>query len=124
MTTEQTGALDSLIGTWQLLAFGVVDAQEAADSERPATITFDNEGHISGTTGCNRLRGSYTTGEGRITFSPLATTRMACFGDLLQRQEIAVLAVLHNTVEYTFSAHQLHLVANDASQRLIFEVAT
>jgi heat shock protein HslJ len=36
------------------------------------------EKDVSGFSGCNRFRGTYTYADGKLTFSPLASTRMAC----------------------------------------------
>lgn len=36
------------------------------------------EKDVSGFAGCNRFRGSYTFADGKLSFGPLANTRMAC----------------------------------------------
>jgi heat shock protein HslJ len=36
------------------------------------------EKNVSGFSGCNRFRGSYTYADGKLSFGPLASTRMAC----------------------------------------------
>jgi heat shock protein HslJ len=36
------------------------------------------EQDVSGYSGCNRFRGTYTYADGKLSFSPLAGTRMAC----------------------------------------------
>ena len=46
---------------------------------REAHLLFFPPSRLSGATGCNRLTGTFElTGTGRMTFSPLATTRMMC----------------------------------------------
>ena len=46
---------------------------------RDAHLLFFLPNRLSGATGCNRLTGTFElTGGGRMTFSPLATTRMMC----------------------------------------------
>lgn len=46
---------------------------------RAAHLLFSPPNRLSGATGCNRLTGTFElTGTGRMTFSPLATTRMMC----------------------------------------------
>lgn len=62
-----------------------------------ATIRFDADQRLSGSTGCNRFMGSYSLrGEG-LSASQLAGTRMACPGPV-EGQEQAILAVL-NTLQ-------------------------
>ncbi|MBL7859129.1 MAG: META domain-containing protein [Cyclobacteriaceae bacterium] len=39
------------------------------------------DGKVIGTTGCNSIGGSYTAKNGKLSFSPLVSTRMACPGD-------------------------------------------
>ena len=54
-----------LAGTWRL------------DGATP-TLTFGEDGTLSGDTGCNRLSGTYDVAGGRLVVGPLRTTRMAC----------------------------------------------
>ncbi len=50
-------------------------------------IRFGADGQVSGTSGCNRFSGSYTEQDGQLAFGPLATTRMACPGELDQQEK-------------------------------------
>jgi heat shock protein HslJ len=64
--------------TWRLVE---VDGRAvAADATNvPPTILLDPATHsVSGSTGCNGLRGSYTLDGARLTFGPLISTLMAC----------------------------------------------
>lgn len=72
---------------------------DGADAVETATIRFDTDGAISGTTGCNRFTGTAEARDGQLIFSaPLATTRMACPGGALNAQEQRILALLSGTV--------------------------
>jgi putative lipoprotein len=44
---------------------------------RDTYIQF-REKDVAGFAGCNRFRGTYAYSEGKLTFGPLAATRMAC----------------------------------------------
>ena len=74
-TGRPAGGAAGLVGpTWHLAALG---------GDRPAgpeaTLTFSDDGRVSGTTGCNRVTGTYDLGAGgALSLSPLGTTRMAC----------------------------------------------
>jgi heat shock protein HslJ len=51
------------------------------DNGQPITLAFSTEGgkrQASGYSGCNRYTGSYDLKDGKLTFGPLAGTRMAC----------------------------------------------
>ena len=61
-----------LTGTWRLVSI----AGDAPDVPG-ASLTFDADGRVSGTTGCNRLSGTYDhASDGGLRLSPLATTRV------------------------------------------------
>jgi len=49
---------------------------------KPASfvLTFATDGHVSSTTDCNALAGTYTVVDGGLTFGPLASTQMYCDG--------------------------------------------
>ena len=64
-------------GEWHLIAFNTKPAAA------PLSITFTTDGVVRGQAPCNRFNGTYIfddAGKGfaGLTFSPLATTRMAC----------------------------------------------
>ena len=50
----------------------------AGRPERQPHLVFSPEGRISGSTGCNRLTGTYQLDGKALKFSPLAMTKMAC----------------------------------------------
>jgi heat shock protein HslJ len=51
------------------------------------TIQFGDDGSVSGNTTCNQYSGTYTVDDDKITFSPLASTMMACTDPALSAQE-------------------------------------
>jgi heat shock protein HslJ len=66
LTVSAADPLTSLAGS----EWGFPDAGDAY-------VQF-KEKDVSGFSGCNRFRGSFTFAAGTLTFGPLATTRMAC----------------------------------------------
>ena len=50
---------------------------DETDTSSPS-LNLSSDGDVSGTDGCNRLRGSWTEESGIAKFGPLASTRMAC----------------------------------------------
>ncbi|HEX9986425.1 MAG TPA: META domain-containing protein [Thermoanaerobaculia bacterium] len=49
------------------------------------TIRFSSATHeVTGSTGCNQLSGTYTITGTSLTFGPLATTKRACEGPVMQ----------------------------------------
>lgn len=45
-------------------------------------MRFDAEGQVSGTSGCNRFNGTFEQNDGSLFFGPMASTRMACPGEI------------------------------------------
>lgn len=84
--------------------------QIGAQSPRPPLpeLSFDDGGRLNGTSGVNRLMGSYEVGDGAVTFGPLATTRMAGPPELMA-QEQAVVGVLSGKVAYAVVGDRLTL---------------
>lgn len=64
------------------------------------TITFGKDGRFSATTDCNSASGTYTAGNGLITFGAIAQTKMFCEGS----QEMEFITSLQNTSGYHFTS--------------------
>lgn len=74
---------ESLNGNWELSVFSVGEKSfEEIFGQRRPQIHFDiSKQSITGTTGCNHLRGSYTARNGELRFGDgFITTKMACAG--------------------------------------------
>jgi heat shock protein HslJ len=73
--------------TWQLTELDGASVT-AADERRAAYLQFDDgpPQRVSGSTGCNRLTGSYSLRGSGLQFGPLATTKMACADGMAQEQ--------------------------------------
>ncbi|WP_250512592.1 META domain-containing protein [Caballeronia sp. INDeC2] len=89
---------------WQLTSWTDASGQpravpHAGESDaRPITLDFSTaSGHrqASGFSGCNRFAGTYDLKDGKLTFGPLAGTRMACMsgtGAALERPYLDALS--------------------------------
>lgn len=45
---------------------------------RPVKVSFAEEGKVRGSLGCNRFTGTYAQDGYKLTFGPLASTKMVC----------------------------------------------
>ena len=63
--------------SWTLTHLGSEPVVVAAEKQREPYLMF-RDGRVSGNAGCNRLSGGYTQDGGKLTFTPIALTRMAC----------------------------------------------
>ena len=105
-----------LVGTnWVL---GDLPGQVLADV-RP-TIAFSGDGTVTGNAGCNTFNGTYTAEGSDLTFSPLATTRMACEG-AADTIEQAFLPALQATSAYEITSDG-NLELTSGSTTLSFSV--
>jgi len=80
----------NLVGkTWLARSFGDDPAIPGVHS----TLTFAEDGSVSGSGGCNRLNGSWELAGDDLTFGPFAATMMMCIGDRME-QESAFLGTI------------------------------
>lgn len=107
-TDETTG--DGLAGTsWTLSA---LDGAGPAEGGRPATLEFNSEGGLAGSTGCNRFFGGYSVDGAALTVGQMGSTRMAC-PEPLMAQEMVFLEILGAAVEYAVDGDTLTVTAAD-----------
>ncbi|NJN48272.1 MAG: META domain-containing protein, partial [Candidatus Competibacteraceae bacterium] len=60
-------------------------AGKQAEAKGKALIRFEEDGRVTGHTGCNPFTGTATLADDKLKFGPLATTRRACKPELLQQ---------------------------------------
>ncbi|HEU4366380.1 MAG TPA: YbaY family lipoprotein [Candidatus Krumholzibacteria bacterium] len=83
-------------------------------TRRDPHITFLAENHrVAATGGCNQMTGGYVTSDDALTFTPLASTRMAC-PDVME-QEAALVTAMAATAHYRIEGPALDLL--DASRQ-------
>jgi heat shock protein HslJ len=88
-----------------------------ANSKREPHLVFNAEGRVSGSTGCNRLTGGYKQDGGNLSFTPLATTKMAC-PPPIDAQERSFLRVLGAVAAMRESGNTLELMDAGGKVRL------
>lgn len=109
-------------GLWTLVAYGPVDAPTPAAAGEAATLSFDGTAFF-GSTGCNRVRGSYTASAEALTVGPAMTTRRACLGEAAARQERAILAALQGELPYAVADGELRIGYDGGRQALVYAAA-
>ena len=107
-----------LSGTsWQLVELD----GEAALADALPMLAFDDQGAVTGSTGCNTFNGQVTIDGSDVAFGPLVTTRKACLDPAANRQEQAFLAAMEGVTSYTID-EEGRLVLQGVTD-LTFEVA-
>lgn len=104
---------------WQLIALNQKPIT-IGEGERQAHLILDSEGHVSGSSGCNRMMGSYTQDENTLKFGPLAGTRMACMGDDMPNEHL-FLTTLGNVTTWEIVGKYLDLKDSSGKTLLRFE---
>ena len=110
----------SLIGTWKLTALGSAESLQPAAADIEATLTFGDDGNLSGNVGCNGFGGRYTVEGGKIVLEALVSTLMAC-AEPRMTQEITTLRILTDSVDYKIEGNTLTITNN--GEVLVLEAA-
>lgn len=101
---KQNQAEPALTGVrWKLTE---LEGQAVITTEPDMTpyLQFDEDGRVSGFTGCNQLSAAYEIKGLRLTFKPMATTQKACLNASVEQQFLATLQGVDN-----YSLHQQEL---------------
>lgn len=112
-----------LVGTtWTLSSIAAGDAVMSVVSGTEVTAVFAAEETVSGSAGCNSFSGTYTSAGDRLSFSPLATTKMACAGYVMA-QERVFLDAMSAVSSLTIDGAQLTLQDRSGAMLLGFDGA-
>jgi heat shock protein HslJ len=99
-----------LAGTsWKLVSYGPVGQQTPAAAGIETSLEFGTDGHVNGNVGCNSFGGNYEIKNGKILFSQMISTMMACQGPQMD-QERATLKVLNGTARFQVQGNTLTIV--------------
>jgi heat shock protein HslJ len=74
-----------------------------------STVTFDADGRVHGSGGCNRYFGTSTIAAAQLSFGPLGATKMACVPALMD-QESRFFQALASAERWSFDEHGLLLI--------------
>ena len=77
-------------------------------------IQFRSDGRVTGSSGCNRFTGEYAQDGGTLIMGTLATTRMACPPEIMQREQ-EFLALLGKIRHVDRTNHHLTLKDGDGN---------
>jgi heat shock protein HslJ len=102
----------SLLGSWNLTAYGSTDSPTTAVREAGAQITFNEDGTVVGNSGCNGFGGEYKVEANQITFGQITSTLMACDAPIMM-QEDAAKQVMTGTATYKIEGDTLTITNKD-----------
>lgn len=102
----------SLVGRWDLTDYGPAGSTSPALTENEPGLTFNEDGTLNGSSGCNGFSGEYTIDGDQITFGPIVSTLMLCDSPMMGQEE-AFFQVLMDTATYQIDGDRLTLTNND-----------
>ena len=107
--SSKNGTDTNLAGSWELSVFPTTDKtfEEVFGQRKPELMFDQSKNTVSGSTGCNRINGSYAVNNNAFSFgSNLAMTKMACPG----YEESVFLDALNRINRYEISNGQLRFM--------------
>lgn len=108
--------------TWIATQIGNTEIKTAPTARNIPSLQFDSAtSRVSGADGCNRIMGGYSVVKDQLTFTQLASTRMACINNdgLDQRFNAALEKVTH----YQVYAKTLKLLDRNGNLLIQFETS-
>lgn len=103
--------------SWRIIS---IDGQ-AVLGDRPAELRFEGN-RVSGSAGCNRLTGSFTSDGSRLTVAQVAMTRMACPDPLMMREARLVQLLGQSLAMRTDARGRLNLTGNDGASIVLEQI--
>src|SRR5262245_36266641 len=101
----------SLVGSWNLTAYGPVRLTSPVVTDSPASITINEAETLNGNSGCNRFGGESQVEGDKVTFSGLVSTLIACEEPIMS-QEGAMFKVLSGVASYNIEENTLTLTSD------------
>jgi len=121
LTLAACGSAPSLARTtWKLVSYGSTANPTPAVPDVETSLTFGDDGQISGNIGCNSFFGGYKTKDAQITFDTLGSTMMACEEPRMQ-QESTVFGLLVGTLNFKIDGDTLTISSTDGASALVFK---
>ena len=111
---------------WYLVVFHTASGRSAEPVQgTEITAFFDGKGDISGSSGCNHYRGTYSAKEGEVSIRDIAATEKYCISPSgVMSQEAIYMAFLQWVSGYQTENGLLTLTDNKGSPLLTFGMAT
>jgi heat shock protein HslJ len=108
--------------TWNLSQYGSQGAMTDARGEPKPSIFFQSDGHISGSSGCNKFNGTFSVDNDRIQFGSLASTTKMCPtpDNTLIDQEQLIMLTLQQADHYVLEPDRLQIISSGNNRMLVF----
>jgi copper homeostasis protein (lipoprotein) len=119
-TCGARGSVSALEDTYlKLTRLGDQPAPDLEGRREPHVVLHSEDGRVSGTGGCNQFSGGYKIEGQKITFGPMATTKMACLES--KDVDLALMTALEKATSFRKTAHHVELLDADGAMVARFE---
>lgn len=105
---------------WKLVTVGERQAVATDEAREAHLVLHAEQARLAGATGCNRLMGAYERDGDRLRFDRVATTRMACPGEVMELER-EFLDALGEVASWQVEGENLTLVDSEGEARARFE---
>lgn len=117
--SEPAPVVDNLENTyWKLMLLGGEKVVVVENQREPHLVLRSEDHRVTGSTGCNRLTGSFNLEGDRLSFGQMVTTRMACVHGM--ETEATLTAALTQVAGFKMIEDRLELY--DAEGQLLMEL--
>ena len=119
-TATTAGGATTVEGAWTLATY-LSDGSLVPASSTPADLTLAAGGTFTGSTGCNRLSGTWSgAAGGEFTITPGPMTQVACVDPAVQAQESALTGLLPKVTGAEVTGDELILTDDSGATLLTF----
>ncbi|MDY7115532.1 META domain-containing protein [Halomonas sp. SSL-5] len=105
---------------WKLVTVGEHQAVTIDEAREAHLVLHAEDARLAGSTGCNRMMGDYERDGDRLTFDQVATTMMACPGEVMELER-EFLDALGEIASWQVEAENLTLLDDEGEARARFE---
>lgn len=105
---------------WKLVTVGERKAAAIDEAREAHLVLHAEDGRLAGSTGCNRMMGEYERDGDRLRFGQVATTMMACPGEVMGLER-EFLDALDAVASWQVEGETLTLVDGEGEARARFE---
>jgi copper homeostasis protein (lipoprotein) len=118
LTRDVQPAASLLDTNWRLTRLRDQPARRFENQREPQIVLRSN-GSVTGSDGCNRLTGSYRQADSKLSFSQMASTRMACINGMEQAARFT--SALGDAARYRVTGRHLELFDANGAALMRFE---
>ncbi len=104
---------------WRLTMLNEKPYDASAGAEQPSLQFSEQDGRVSGNSGCNRVTGGYTVDADQLRFGKLVMTKRACLKGMAIEREFA--KALEEAQRHTLSNNKLTLYSGDGRAVAAFQ---